>query len=134
MNLLILILPIALLLITAAAAAATEKEYDNPWLDPDCWYGDLYVCNEKGECDSENFDCLTECADGSDVTTGEECPGKDSSDAPNEEQDERDEELTPEQIMGCQKEDDYCDFDENCQLTTIDCIDDRGFDQDDYNG
>jgi hypothetical protein len=34
---------------------------------------------------------------------------------------------------GCQQEDDYCDHDENCQKITVDCINDRNF-EDDYNG
>lgn len=34
----------------------------------------------------------------------------------------------------CQEEDDYCDISEGCHETYIDCIDDRGFDEDDYNG
>jgi hypothetical protein len=55
---------------------------DNPRDDPDCWYGDLYVCDESGNCDTENFDCITDCEDGSSVTTGEECPGDDDSDEP----------------------------------------------------
>ena len=63
---------------------------DNPRDDPDCWYGDLYICDENGKCDTENVDCVTECADGSSVTTGEECPGDDKSDAPSEEEDNRD--------------------------------------------
>jgi hypothetical protein len=51
--------------------------------DPDCWYGNLYVCDENGECDSDKFDCLTDCADGSTVTTGEDCPDEDDdSDEP----------------------------------------------------
>jgi hypothetical protein len=32
------------------------------------------------------------------------------------------------------KEDDYCDYDQSCEWTSVDCIDDRGFDEDDYNG
>jgi hypothetical protein len=62
---------------------ADNDNDDDPRDDPDCWYGNLYVCNEDGDCDSENFDCLTECADGSSVTTGEDCPDEnDESDEP----------------------------------------------------
>ena len=32
------------------------------------------------------------------------------------------------------KEDDYCDNGQSCEWTSVDCIDDRGFDEDDYNG
>jgi hypothetical protein len=51
--------------------------------DPDCWYGNLYVCDGNGKCDSDKFDCITDCADGSSVTTGFECPDEgDNSDRP----------------------------------------------------
>jgi hypothetical protein len=49
-----------------------DDDKDNDRSDPDCWYGNLYVCDEDGKCDSEKFDCLTDCADGSTVTTGED--------------------------------------------------------------
>jgi hypothetical protein len=39
--------------------------------DPDCWYYSTFVCDENGRCDSENFDCVTDCDDGSSVTTGQ---------------------------------------------------------------
>jgi hypothetical protein len=29
---------------------------------------------------------------------------------------------------------DFCDNDEGCESESVDCIDDRGFDEDDYNG
>jgi hypothetical protein len=29
---------------------------------------------EDGNCDTDKFDCITDYADGSSVTTGEECP------------------------------------------------------------
>ena len=32
----------------------------------------------------------------------------------------------------CQSQDDFCDNDKGCE--SVDCIDDRGFDEDDYNG
>jgi hypothetical protein len=35
---------------------------------------------------------------------------------------------------GCQEFDDYCDRDEGCHREDVDCIDDRGFDEDDYDG
>ena len=35
---------------------------------------------------------------------------------------------------GCQGSDDYCDRVEGCRSESVDCIDDRNFDEDDYNG
>jgi hypothetical protein len=47
------------------------------WRDnPDCWYHGKFVCNDEGECDSDRFDCLSECEDGSTATTGM-CPDDD---------------------------------------------------------
>ena len=62
----------------------SDEGDDNPRDDPDCWHGDIYVCDENGNCDSDNFDCKTDCADGSSVTTGELCPGNDDSDEPSD--------------------------------------------------
>jgi hypothetical protein len=53
---------------------------DNPRDDPDCWYYDIYVCDESGECDSENVDCYTDCDNGPDVITGEPCRGEKQGD------------------------------------------------------
>ena len=36
--------------------------------------------------------------------------------------------------VGCQPDDDYCDYDQNCEWSSIDCIDDTKFDEDDYDG
>jgi hypothetical protein len=47
---------------------------------------------------------------------------------------EQQKEESERQGIGCQPEDDYCDYDQHCELTSVDCIDDRGFDEDDYNG
>jgi hypothetical protein len=44
--------------------------------NPDCWYHGKFVCNGKGECDSDKFDCLSDCKDGSTATTGM-CPDDD---------------------------------------------------------
>lgn len=35
---------------------------------------------------------------------------------------------------GCQGDDNFCDADEGCRSESVDCIDDREFDEDDYNG
>ena len=34
----------------------------------------------------------------------------------------------------CQSNDDFCDNSDGCESESVDCIDDRGFDEDDYNG
>ena len=36
--------------------------------------------------------------------------------------------------VGCQPEDDFCDYDQHCEWTSIDCVDDTKFDEDDYDG
>ncbi len=43
--------------------------------DP-CNYHGQDICDESGECDSERFDCWSDCSDGSIQTTGQ-CPGDD---------------------------------------------------------
>ena len=89
---------------------------DDPRDDPDCWYGDLYVCDENGECDTDRIDCITDCEDGSSVTTGEECPGDDDSDEPaDDEADESDEETENcggESCTATEKEDSWTDEEE----------------------
>ena len=42
--------------------------------------------------------------------------------------------LTYHKKVECQGEDDYCDADEGCRSDDVDCIDDRNFDEDDYDG
>jgi PsbP-like protein len=65
-----------------------ERDNDNNqknWRDdPDCWYYSTFVCDENGRCDSENFDCVTDCDDGSSVTTGQTCPGQSDEGVPGE--------------------------------------------------
>jgi hypothetical protein len=56
--------------------------------DPNCWYYETFVCNEKGECDNDNFDCITDCEDGSSVTTGFTCPGESDEGVPDDGDDE----------------------------------------------
>jgi hypothetical protein len=34
----------------------------------------------------------------------------------------------------CDEHDDYCDKSEECDSASVDCIDDRNFDEDDYDG
>jgi hypothetical protein len=48
----------------------------NPRNDPNCYTQGLYVCNMFGDCDSNRFDCITECDDGIKRTTGT-CPNDD---------------------------------------------------------
>jgi hypothetical protein len=42
----------------------------------------------------------------------------------NQNQLEKEREEAEEKGVGCQPEDDYCDYDQNCEWTSIDCIDD----------
>ena len=44
--------------------------------NPDCWYHGKFVCDDEGKCDSDKFDCWSDCEDGSTATTGM-CPGDD---------------------------------------------------------
>ena len=46
--------------------------------DPCNYYG-LNICDGNGDCDSERFDCWSECKDGSTAVTGQ-CPGDDDKD------------------------------------------------------
>jgi hypothetical protein len=46
-----------------------------PVNDPCNYYG-LNICDENGDCDSERFDCWSDCRDGSTAVTGQ-CPGDD---------------------------------------------------------
>jgi hypothetical protein len=51
-----------------------------------------------------------------------------------EEEEDRISEEAEEKGIVCQPEDDFCDYDEHCELTSVDCIDDTKFDEDDYDG
>jgi hypothetical protein len=44
--------------------------------NPDCWYHGKFICDNEGNCDSDKFDCWSDCEDGSTATTGM-CPGDD---------------------------------------------------------
>jgi hypothetical protein len=72
---------------------------------------------------------LYTCLDGSHEANWRNCTDDDegSSDNGNDSDD------LP-QDGGCQGSDDYCDSDDGCRSESVDCIDDRGFDEDDYNG
>jgi hypothetical protein len=73
---------------------------------------------------------LYTCMDGSHVADWRECNGNGGED----DEDTSGDEEEPPQEGGCQEEDDFCDSDEGCRSDSVDCIDDRGFDEDDYNG
>jgi hypothetical protein len=73
---------------------------------------------------------LYTCMDGSHVADWRACNGNGGED---DEDTSGDEEELP-QEGGCQEQDDFCDADEGCRSDSVDCIDDRGFDEDDYNG
>jgi hypothetical protein len=54
-----------------------HKDRKHHWRGNDpCNYHGLDVCDSNGDCDSERFDCLSDCKDGSRATTGQ-CPGDD---------------------------------------------------------
>ena len=42
--------------------------------------------------------------------------------------------LKREDGTGCDDNDDYCNEEDECGRSDVDCIDDRNFDEDDYNG
>ena len=87
-----------------------DDDDSHPQNDPDCWYGGLYVCDdESGECDNDEFDCMTDCADGSIVTTGEDCPGNDDSDEPASDDSWEDEPAAEEESGGYWEDDGYID-------------------------
>jgi hypothetical protein len=103
--------------------------------DP-CNYHGINVCDSSGQCDNERFDCYSDdCVNGEGGTTGQ-CEDddepynnndndNDSSELDNDSNDNGDD---------CQSNDDFCDNSEGCESESVDCIDDRGFDEDDYNG
>jgi hypothetical protein len=63
--------------------------------DPNCWYYEYFVCDENGKCDGENFDCVTDCDDGSSVTTGFPCPGESDEGVPDDGDGDEDDEVNP---------------------------------------
>jgi hypothetical protein len=106
-------------------------EYNDP-----CNYHGLYICDSSGYCDSERFDCLSDdCVNGQPGTTGQ-CEGDDEpyDDGNNNGDNGDDGSDDLPQEGGCQEEDDFCDADEGCRSESVDCIDDRNFDEDDYDG
>jgi hypothetical protein len=65
-----------------------ENDNNRNWReDPNCLYYETFVCNEEGECDNDNFDCVTDCDDGSSVTTGFPCPGESDEEVPADDRD-----------------------------------------------
>jgi hypothetical protein len=108
--------------------------------------------NEKTYCDVSNPSnpChdrkdysddtgLYTCIDGSHEEDWRDCEGggagdNDDDDNNNDNDNENGNSDDLLQEGGCQLEDDYCDRDEDCHLRSVDCIDDRGFDEDDYGG
>jgi hypothetical protein len=81
--------------------------------DPCNYYG-LNICDKNGDCDSERFDCWSECKDGSTAVTGQ-CPGDEDKDCwdngePNGKCDEDDSEDLPE-----------------CDGSYQDCVTDDGY-------
>lgn len=70
---------------------------------------------------------------GSNIETGEIGSEDKEVSAENSDEEDDDNDDLP-QDGGCQGEDDYCDRDEGCRSESVDCIDDRNFDEDDYNG
>ena len=98
---------------------------DNPYCDQVTVYES---CFDRKDYDQETG--LYPCKDGSNVKDWRDCNG-DSGGSNND--DSAAEDNLPED-GGCQGSDDYCDRDEGCRSESVDCIDDRNFDEDDYNG
>lgn len=94
------------------------------------------VPNPSNPChdrkDASDTTGLYTCLDGSHEEDWRDCNGDDDNNSNNSNDDEGADDLP--QDGGCQEEDTYCDADENCRSESVDCIDDRGFDEDDYNG
>jgi hypothetical protein len=101
--------------------------------DP-CNYHGLNICDSSGNCDSDRFDCYSDdCVNGQPGTTCQ-CEGVDEpydNDIDNYDSGPADDDLPK---GGCEGEDDYCDADEVCGSESVDCIDDKNFDEDDYDG
>ena len=100
-----------------------ERNNDNNqknWRDnPNCWYYETFVCNEKGECDNDNFDCVTDCDDGSSVTTGFPCPGESDEGVSDDGDGDEDDEVNP-----------YCDKLTNEERQSQNCHDRKDYDED----
>jgi hypothetical protein len=104
--------------------------------DPCNYYG-LNICDKNGDCDSERFDCWSECKDGSTAVTGQ-CPGDDDKDCwdngePNGKCDEDNGEDLPEcdgSYQDCKTESgQVCEAgttEDGCELDGYHCIEDEG--------
>jgi hypothetical protein len=94
------------------------------------------ICHDRKDYyDGGPNDGLYPCNDGSARTDWRDCPdvsGFDYND--NDSSSSDDDNNNNEDTSGCQEEDDFCDADEGCESDSVDCIDDRNFDEDDYNG
>jgi hypothetical protein len=75
---------------------------------------------------------LYTCIDGSHEANWRDCTGGGSNNDDEGSNDNDSDDLP--QDAGCQGSDDYCDSDDGCRSESVDCIDDRNFDEDDYNG
>ena len=110
------------------ACSGSEDGNDN---DNDKTYCD--VPNPSNPChdrkDYSDTTGLYTCLDGSHEANWRNCTDDDEGSSDND----NDSDDLP-QDGGCQGSDDYCDRDEGCRSESVDCIDDRNFDEDDYNG
>lgn len=97
-------------------------------VDPD-ELGPNETCHDRKDASDDTG--LYTCLDGSHEKDWRDCEGGDVEETDEETSDEVDE--LP-QEGGCQETDDYCDADEGCRSESVDCIDDRNFDEDDYDG
>jgi hypothetical protein len=83
----------------------------------DCWVGTDFIGKDK--CDTGGKPL---CSENDNVVCFDE---KDYPQTPeNMKLIEEENEARERQGIGCQPEDDYCDYDQNCEWTSIDCIDD----------
>lgn len=96
--------------------------FDKPKLvnDPCNYYG-RNICDANGECDSERFDCWSDCSDGSFEPTGQ-CPGDDRPFRTIVDEDEDDNDLPPcdGSFQDCETDSGFvCEAgstDDNCEL------------------
>jgi hypothetical protein len=89
----------------------------------DCWEGTKFIGKDK--CDTKGNPLCSE-------TDGVEC--FDDKDYPQPDNDNDLDEDSNDNGDDCQSQDDFCDNDEGCESESVDCIDGRGFGEDDYNG
>ena len=125
------------------AADSGRPPSDNPYCDVVRQTGEPYeACFDRK--DYSDVTGLYPCRDGSNVEDWRDCPdgpeanSNSNSNSGSEYDDEEPaDDVGSDDLLqdgGCQGEDDYCDADENCRSERVDCIDDRNFDEDDYDG